>query len=67
MLHGVDSSGVIVPDENRVVDLSDDADGAVDDEPVLPASTRDDTDAGWGERPRDNVDWLIEQRPPHWD
>lgn len=31
--------------------------------------TRDDTDAGWGERPeggdaRDR--WYLEQRPPHW-
>ena len=38
-----------------------------DGEPILPDSTRDDTDAGWGERPRDNADWLREERPPHWD
>ena len=35
---------------------------------VRPEQTRDDTDAGWGERPdEDGHDrWLREQRPPHW-
>jgi hypothetical protein len=47
-------------DDERPVDLSD-------GEAILPDSTRDDTDAGWGERPRDNADWLREERPPHWD
>jgi hypothetical protein len=30
--------------------------------------TRDDTDAGWGERPSEGShdQWLREQRPPHW-
>ncbi len=30
--------------------------------------TRDDTDAGWGERPNEGShdQWLQEQRPPHW-
>jgi len=30
--------------------------------------TRDDTDAGWGERPDDDAQdqWLRDQRPPHW-
>ncbi len=34
-----------------------------------PDQTRDDTDAGWGEREdRDARDrWLREQRPPHWE
>jgi len=33
-----------------------------------PEQTRDDTDAGWGERPREGShdQWLREQRPPHW-
>ena len=33
-----------------------------------PEQTRDDTDAGWGERPdEDSQDqWLRDQRPPHW-
>jgi hypothetical protein len=33
-----------------------------------PEQTRDDTDAGWGERPDQDAqdDWLREQRPPHW-
>jgi hypothetical protein len=33
-----------------------------------PEQTRDDTDAGWGERPdQESQDqWLQEQRPPHW-
>ncbi|MEI2765412.1 MAG: DEAD/DEAH box helicase [Dermatophilaceae bacterium] len=31
--------------------------------------TRDDTDAGWGERPDPDADdrWLQQQRPPHWE
>jgi len=33
---------------------------------VLPEQTRDDTDAGWGERPADNDERLLEERPPHW-
>ena len=33
-----------------------------------PEQTRDDTDAGWGESPREDShdEWLREQRPPHW-
>jgi REase_MTES_1575/AAA domain/Protein of unknown function (DUF4011) len=33
-----------------------------------PEQTRDDTDAGWGERPdQDSQEqWLRDQRPPHW-
>lgn len=33
-----------------------------------PEQTRDDTDAGWGERPNEGShdQWLREQRPPHW-
>jgi hypothetical protein len=48
------------PDDDRLVELSD-------DDPVLPDSTRDDTPAGWGERADDNDDRLREDRPPHWD
>ena len=39
----------------------------VDDSPVLPQTTRDDTDAGWGERTPDNDERLLAERPPHWD
>ncbi len=33
-----------------------------------PEQTRDDTDAGWGERADEDAHerWLLEQRPPHW-
>ena len=33
-----------------------------------PEQTRDDTDAGWGEKPHEDShdEWLREQRPPHW-
>jgi hypothetical protein len=48
-------------DEEREVDLTG------DDGPVLPDQTRDDTDAGWGERTRSNDDRLLDDRPPHWD
>jgi hypothetical protein len=47
-------------DSERLVDLTDDG-------PILPDSTRDDTDAGWGEQPRDTTEWLRDERPPHWD
>jgi hypothetical protein len=47
-------------DEEREVQLED-------GEPMLPEQTRDDTDRGWGEHAGGNDDWLIEERPPHWD
>lgn len=36
--------------------------------PSKPEQTRDDTDAGWGERPREEShdEWLRAQQPPHW-
>jgi hypothetical protein len=37
-----------------------------DDAPVIPRTTRDDTDEGWGERRRGNDERLLEDRPPHW-
>jgi hypothetical protein len=52
--------GDIGLDGERLVDFSE-------SEPILPDTTRDDTDAGWGERPRDSTDWLRDERPPHWD
>jgi hypothetical protein len=53
-----------VDDDERLVDLSDDRDQW---DPLLPEATRDDTDAGWGERRRDNEARLLAERPPHWD
>ncbi|MFV2103319.1 hypothetical protein [Micromonospora sp. LOL_024] len=47
-------------DEDRSLDLSDDF-------VVLPEQTADDTDQGWGERAVGNDDWLLAERPPHWD
>ncbi|MGC5018651.1 hypothetical protein [Micromonospora sp. DT47] len=47
-------------DDDRAVDLSDDF-------VVLPEQTVDDTDNGWGERGGGNDDWLLAERPPHWD
>jgi hypothetical protein len=52
--------------DERVVDLSDD-EPWVDDEPMMPPTTRDDTDAGWGEPRRGNDERLLAERPPHWD
>jgi len=35
--------------------------------PTQPEQTRDDTDAGWGERRAEHTSqWWQEQRPPHW-
>jgi hypothetical protein len=56
----LDSDRESFVDGERVVDFVD------DDVPTLPDQTRDDTDEGWGERPRPDEDWLRE-RPPHWD
>jgi hypothetical protein len=39
-----------------------------DEKPVLPDSTRDEQDTGWGDRPAtedDEVRRLLEERPPH--
>jgi hypothetical protein len=38
------------------------------DRELKPDQTRDDTDAGWGERPDEDAQdqWLRDQRPPHW-
>jgi hypothetical protein len=48
-------------EDDRVVELPE------EDGVVLPDQTRDDTDAGWGERSESNDDRLWEDRPPHWD
>lgn len=41
---------------------------APDDKPVLPAQSREDTDAGWGERPEpDDDERRYGERPPHWE
>jgi hypothetical protein len=39
----------------------------VDDEPVLPEQTRDDTDSGWGDSAKDDDERLLRERPPHWE
>jgi hypothetical protein len=41
---------------------------AVVPKPSKPEQTRDDTDAGWGERRDEGAQdqWLRDQRPPHW-
>jgi len=46
-------------DDQREVSL-------VEDLVILPDSTVDDTDAGWGERHWGNESRLLEDRPPHW-
>jgi len=36
------------------------------DEPVLPDVSRDETDVGWGDEPRErDDDWYRRERPPH--
>jgi hypothetical protein len=54
---GVDENGV---DGNREVQL-------IDDLPVLPDQTFDDTDRGWGELAGGNDQRLLDERPPHWE
>lgn len=48
-------------EDDRVVELGD------EELAVLPDQTRDDTDAGWGERADVNDERLLQERPPHWD
>jgi hypothetical protein len=47
-------------DDRREVALTEDLE-------ILPDQTTDDTDAGWGERRGSNDDYLLAERPPHWD
>jgi hypothetical protein len=47
-------------DDEREVDLAEDL-------VILPDSTADDTDEGWGEPRTTNDDRLLDDRPPHWD
>ena len=58
--------GAMPPD--RVTNQPAEGPPAPDDGPVLPDQSREDTDAGWGERPEpDDDEWLSRERPPHWD
>lgn len=50
----------VVHDDDREVDFDDEL-------TILPDQTRDDTDEGWGEQPRDNDEQLLANRPPHWE
>lgn len=47
-------------DEDREVVLAEDVE-------ILPDQTRDDTDAGWGERFGTSDERYYEERPPHWE
>jgi hypothetical protein len=42
-----------------------------DDEPVLPETTRDEQDVGWGDRDGsedpDDLERFLRERPPHHD
>lgn len=49
-------------DDQRTVDLA----GMADDLVILPDTTVDDTDAGWGEYASGNDARLLADRPPHW-
>jgi hypothetical protein len=51
---------VTAPSENQRRDA--------DDDPVLPDTTEDERDAGWGDEPgsgRRDADWYERERPPH--
>lgn len=49
-------------DDEREVDLA-----GAEELVILPDSTSDDTDEGWGERRSTNDVRLLDDRPPHWD
>lgn len=55
-----DGSGTFLPsDDQREIDFFEDL-------VILPDSTVDDTDAGWGEQHSSNDERLLADRPPHW-
>jgi hypothetical protein len=35
--------------------------------PVVPTQSSEDTDVGWGDYAERDDDWLLRDRPPHWD
>jgi hypothetical protein len=56
------------PDDIRLDDLRP-VDFFDEEPPLLPDQTSDDTDLGWGERragERDDIQRLLDERPPHW-
>ncbi|HEY5398187.1 MAG TPA: hypothetical protein VIL16_22630 [Trebonia sp.] len=61
------------PDDDAHVDADDTPTGPTPSAPAQPApvpltQSREDTDVGWGDyRERDDDDWLLRDRPPHWD
>jgi hypothetical protein len=72
----VEAASATIPDvdDTPSLDSQTAVNGPADSEPHVgtggskPEQTRDDTDAGWGERPNEGShdQWLQEQRPPHW-
>ncbi|WP_448059241.1 hypothetical protein [Cellulomonas hominis] len=38
----------------------------LDDAPLLPSRSADDSDTGWGEGPDSSDDRLLRDVPPHW-
>jgi hypothetical protein len=74
-----DGHGTDVPDDGHGTDAPAaghgprDVPGVGSASPMEPEQTRDDTDDGWGEAPdpkrrlTDHEQWLLDQRPPHWD
>ena len=58
------------PEDTTSTDRGDDGRAVefdVEDAPLLPEQTGDDTDRGWGDWSWSNDDRLIGDRPPHWD
>jgi hypothetical protein len=35
--------------------------------PAVPVQSSEDTDVGWGDYTEPDDDWLLRDRPPHWD
>ncbi len=55
------------PDAGRGADLpASRATPVLDDTPLLPSRSADDSDTGWGEGPDSNDDRLLRDVPPHW-
>jgi hypothetical protein len=63
-------AGAAASTDRRAEDADPAAEPPSAERAARPEQTRDDTDVGWGQTPEPadaHDQWLLEQRPPHWD
>jgi hypothetical protein len=65
--HGGTLGDVSTPSPDRRPEDADRPRPPVDDTPLIPGRSADDSDAGWGDdRGDSNDDRLLRDVPPHW-